>query len=211
MTKKRTDLRFQRTGIFIQNALIELARTRDFDAITVEDIARAALVNRTTFYKHYKDKYQLVEELFKEAAHRLVIELGPLRELRGLTKLTEVPKKKEEEERFQAAWVGLFEHFAFNSHLYTALLRSKGGAWFQTRMREHLVKLFKDRGQPHFKRLRTKPQAHTMPVDVVVVLLVNALIGLIIWWLENGKKYSTAEVVGWFRRIGRRGYVDQIV
>jgi AcrR family transcriptional regulator len=50
----------------LQEALIELAAERGFDAIAVGDIARRAGVNRATFYRHYQDKYDLAVVLREE-------------------------------------------------------------------------------------------------------------------------------------------------
>jgi AcrR family transcriptional regulator len=66
MTHGQTDPRVRRTHELLQEALIELAAERGFDAITVGDIARRAGVNRATFYRHYQDKYDLAVVLREE-------------------------------------------------------------------------------------------------------------------------------------------------
>src|SRR5215475_12575510 len=54
------DLRIRRTYKFLWDALISLMKERDFESITVTDICERAMVHRTTFYKHYEDKYGLL-------------------------------------------------------------------------------------------------------------------------------------------------------
>jgi AcrR family transcriptional regulator len=39
---------------------------KSFEAITVQDIAQRATVNRATFYAHFQDKYVLLDELTRE-------------------------------------------------------------------------------------------------------------------------------------------------
>ncbi len=46
----------------MQNALIELVEQKKFDEITISDICRLAGVNRSTFYAHYSNKVELLEE-----------------------------------------------------------------------------------------------------------------------------------------------------
>jgi len=53
------DLRVRRTRMMIEKAFFELLQERDFQSITVQDIADRAMVNRATFYDHFTDKYML--------------------------------------------------------------------------------------------------------------------------------------------------------
>ena len=76
MTRERTDLRVRRTHALLQKTLIDLIAEKGFDAVTVGDIAERAMVNRSTFYRHYPDKYALVTNIFEDAVDQLVSELG---------------------------------------------------------------------------------------------------------------------------------------
>ncbi len=55
------DPRIRRTRLLLQEALGKLLQQKEFDKISVQDIAEAATVNRATFYDHYADKYALLE------------------------------------------------------------------------------------------------------------------------------------------------------
>jgi len=55
------DPRIKRTRLLLQQALGRLLSEKDFDRISVQDIAEAATVNRATFYDHYPDKFALLE------------------------------------------------------------------------------------------------------------------------------------------------------
>jgi AcrR family transcriptional regulator len=55
------DPRIRRTRLLLQQALGKLLETREFDKISVQEIAEAATVNRATFYDHYTDKFALLE------------------------------------------------------------------------------------------------------------------------------------------------------
>lgn len=54
------DPRIRRTRMLLQQALEKLLETKEFDKISVQDIADAATVNRATFYDHYTDKSALL-------------------------------------------------------------------------------------------------------------------------------------------------------
>ncbi|WP_322354464.1 TetR/AcrR family transcriptional regulator [Paratractidigestivibacter sp.] len=55
----------------IKGALTELIREKGFDALTVSDLTRRAGVNRGTFYLHFVDKYDLLEQLETEIIGQL--------------------------------------------------------------------------------------------------------------------------------------------
>jgi AcrR family transcriptional regulator len=63
---KKTDLRVRRTRANLQRAFLELMYEKGFQAVTVQDIADRAMVNRATFYDHFVDKYALMEYTFHE-------------------------------------------------------------------------------------------------------------------------------------------------
>ena len=47
----------------IQEALLELMKTKKFEVITVSDITSLIDINRSTFYRHYLDKYDVLEKI----------------------------------------------------------------------------------------------------------------------------------------------------
>jgi AcrR family transcriptional regulator len=62
---ERLDPRIRRTRGLLQDALKRLLEEKEFDKITIQDIAEAATLNRATFYAHYPDKFALLEELIR--------------------------------------------------------------------------------------------------------------------------------------------------
>jgi AcrR family transcriptional regulator len=54
--RPRTDARTARTYRALSVALVELMRTQEFDAITVQDLLDRAGVGRATFYSHFRNK-----------------------------------------------------------------------------------------------------------------------------------------------------------
>ena len=58
--------RNQRMQATILLAYENLLSDKPFRKITVQDISDAALVHRSTFYKHFQDQYDLLEALFEQ-------------------------------------------------------------------------------------------------------------------------------------------------
>ena len=62
--EKREDIRVTRSKRDLCNALISLVQEKPFKKITVADICATAMINKMTFYKHYSDKYELLNDIF---------------------------------------------------------------------------------------------------------------------------------------------------
>ena len=60
------DLRVIKTKKNIRDAFLELRKKNSLDEIKVNALCEKAMVNKTTFYNHYQDIYELSEELETE-------------------------------------------------------------------------------------------------------------------------------------------------
>ena len=66
MTGEQGDRRVRRTKAMLRAALTELLKTKPVNEISVTELTRKADVNRGTFYGHYKDIFDMVEQLENE-------------------------------------------------------------------------------------------------------------------------------------------------
>ncbi len=70
------DPRIRRSRRMLQDALATLLATKDFDRISIQDIAEAATLNRATFYDHYPDKFALLQCMVGNRFAELMAERG---------------------------------------------------------------------------------------------------------------------------------------
>jgi len=202
LARRRANLGGQRTRTVIQKALVELADTKAFDRISVGEISHRAVINRATFYRYYKDKYDLVEQIFKSALRRLMLDMGPpvvVLDSRDLDRVLD-------DDRVTDAWMRLFEHFASHARIYMSMFEGKAGVWFQSRMREDLMGFFKGRirGRPHHGGDRQ------VPSQVARCFYASAIVGVVYFWLAGGTKHTAAQMAVWFRQIAYRGFIRTI-
>lgn len=66
MDKTKKDRRFKRTQQQLLCALKELISTKSVNNISVRELSELADVNRATFYLHYRDPYDMLEQLGNE-------------------------------------------------------------------------------------------------------------------------------------------------
>lgn len=60
------DKRIKKTKKYLKETLISLLNTYPFEKITVTHLCNSADISRITFYSHYDDKYDLVEDIFND-------------------------------------------------------------------------------------------------------------------------------------------------
>lgn len=59
--EEKLDPRVKRTRSLILQAFYDLLAEKNFEAISVQDVTDKAQINRATFYKHFVDKYALLD------------------------------------------------------------------------------------------------------------------------------------------------------
>lgn len=67
-----TDRRILKTKCAIKAAFIELKSKKELNQITVKDLCDKANINKSTFYTHYKDIYDLSEQLIHETVFKII-------------------------------------------------------------------------------------------------------------------------------------------
>ncbi len=66
LTPEKLDPRVKRTRLLLEQAFMGLIQEKGFQAVTVQDIAERAGVNRATFYAHFADKYALLDHSVRQ-------------------------------------------------------------------------------------------------------------------------------------------------
>ncbi len=180
MTQPVSNLRIRRTQKLLRDSLIELIEEKGFDALTVGEITGRAMVSRAAFYRNYRDKYDLVEQIFAEAMQALF----------SAVSVSETAHSPD-------IWVRFFEHIAAFDRLYRALLGRKGSPWFVLKMRSSLVDLVKEfwRLVPQWQSAAANPiSLYPASDEFVPDLVATMIVEAITWWLEHGMPYSPEEI-----------------
>ncbi|MBI5953572.1 MAG: TetR family transcriptional regulator [Chloroflexi bacterium] len=63
---ERTDPRIRRTRLLIMQSFESLLAEKNFANISVQDVTDKAQINRATFYAHFQDKYDLLNQAINE-------------------------------------------------------------------------------------------------------------------------------------------------
>ena len=74
------DLRVEKTEKAIRNAFLELRAKRPLEKISVKELCQLACINKSTFYAHYRDVYDLSDCLEGETVASILDSLPRERE-----------------------------------------------------------------------------------------------------------------------------------
>lgn len=162
--------RYMKAEAAIRAAFLALFERKGIDEITTSEIIRDSDVNRSTFYAHYTDKFDLLDK----------VEGDFLLQLRGILKdspalgllLGERSEKPVLEEYFNRL-VGFLHG---NKHLFASLV-GRGGDDFMFRFSEVLKDVLVERGAA--SKLK-------MPLNYATVSSAWATAGLVSEWARGG-------------------------
>ncbi|MEP7286186.1 MAG: TetR/AcrR family transcriptional regulator [Chloroflexota bacterium] len=194
---RKIDPRIERTQEALRGALMALIEEKGFDAISVQDVTERARLNRATFYLHYRDKQDLLLRTSEAVFDRLVAEAGPID--RDNLALQKPPQQL----------VMVFRHVAEHRDFYRVVLGRSGVPAFVARMREYVTTFT----QPRIASLHTLYPTAVPILDEMFIseYVTGALLGIIIWWLENdlphspeymADRFTWLSVAGTYRMLG---------
>ncbi|WP_156855648.1 TetR/AcrR family transcriptional regulator [Oceanobacillus sp. AG] len=66
MTSEKLDRRKKYTRMVLKDSLLQLLKQKSFSQVTVKEICERADINRSTFYAHYRDQFELLETIEDE-------------------------------------------------------------------------------------------------------------------------------------------------
>lgn len=177
------DPRIKRTRKLLLEAMIALTIERGFAAISVADIAERAEVNRSTFYRHFLDKYDLLYQ-FLDSSHASIA-----RKIDRVIKLTGTSPGP----------LTMIQHVQEYSAFYRHMLGAKGDPLFVQRFRENSERRYRE-----LLELHPAPEdPDAPPAEMRVRYASWAAIGAILWWLENDQPYSAEQLAAWLVQLTR--------
>lgn len=78
---KKEDLRIRKTKANLYKGLLQLMEEKTFEEIKVTDICKVSMINRSTFYDHFNDKYELLASFIEDLKAELINHLNKAKEV----------------------------------------------------------------------------------------------------------------------------------
>lgn len=162
-----------KTKQLIQSTFIRILAEKSFDAITIGDITKQAGINRGTFYLHYLDKFDLLEQMEQQLFSDLGQHIDKLQ-----SRYLSTPTFEREQEQLANA---LFSFIQLHAPLLKAFLSDHGRAGFHIRFKNAFsekVRLNLEQHGSFYEKLK-------VPKEYFISFITSAFLGLIEQWIQN--------------------------
>ena len=183
METQKTDRRVKYSVMVIKESFVKILKQKSISKITIKEICEGADVNRATFYAHFSDQYDLLNQIENEQIDSIDQYLSS-HNFRG--------KFNEPNEML----INILDYIKGNAELFDLLLNSNGDIEF----REKLTTII---GEQHFSSL-TKNKDDS---EYVFLFFANGCIGVIQKWLKDGLKKSAEEMAELIAKVASNGKV----
>lgn len=186
--KANEDLRVWRTRKLLHQALIELTVEKGgFSPITIQDLTERAMVNRSTFYRHYLDKCALVNDYMNDvyaitSGEDFLDEKLNLRHKPGEPPL---------------GLINLVKHIQCYDDFYRIMLGPNGDPGFAQHFRQNTEKNFR----LLFAHKMFKIDPSGPPSSLQISQIAHAGVGAVLWWLENDQPCSPEKLAEWMSQL----------
>ena len=168
----------QKTKMIIENAMVELLEHESFDQISTVKLTKTAGISRSSFYTHYKDKYDMIEHYQQKLFH----------------KLEYIFDKYAQDKR--SAIIEVFD-FLTRESLLSALLTENGTKEIQTFLRHKFQIMLAEDLQDHFN----SKLLSQLEKEYSYVYLTNAFFAVCQMWISRGKKESPEQMADFLLKM----------
>ena len=169
---KKTDLRVQRTRKMIIEAFFKLVETKGYEAVTIQDIADEAMINRATFYAHFKDKQHLYDAIFTFTLSAFTAILDSQQLVNGNR-----VRVKHIEELLTQLYINIQENKSF----FLTIMDNN----FNEHFRKRLAEIIEEKYATIFSQLRITENDIDVPIDFVIEYMTSIFIGTLHWWITS--------------------------
>jgi AcrR family transcriptional regulator len=162
-----TDARMRRTRKALHSAMLVLLERKQFDQVTIREIAAEAGIGYATFFRHHSSKAALLEEVAAEQIGKLMALTLPLLDAADT----------------RVACLALCKYVGEHRALWSALLTGAGGV-----MREEFIRLA---AQDSAGLGRTRSW---LPVELGAIYGVTATVEILTWWLRRPDEFTAEQI-----------------
>ena len=180
---KRIDLRIIKTKKVLFASLLSLMKQKDFDKIKVSDICEEALINRSTFYAHYEDKYDLLIDLVEDLKNNILKEL----------KVN--PHDNISKDYFMNLLSILINHIDEHRDIYSAIIIHNKNSFLIDFLSDVINRDISQRLENNYHI------DSNIPISTIVKFYLGGIVNIGVDWIINPNKYTKEEILTYLNRL----------
>lgn len=180
-TLKKEDLRTKRTRKMILEAFINLVEEKGYEHVTVSDIASQAMINRATFYAHFKDKQDVYDYIFKEAVEQFMIVLAPVQ--LGRTNQLQL-------HAIEQIITHIFEKIQENRVFFKTVLNAHGNE----QLRKQINLILRSTYANIFEQVEIREKDFIVPIDFIIEYMSSTFMASLHWWINQEISFSPKQM-----------------
>ena len=180
-----------------EESLLKLMETKKFEAITVNDITELADVNRSTFYRHYFDKYELLEKVEDNILNDVLTYQSNI--------INSINKNEITKDFKLTDYVSTDKNFfiVYKEHLneIKILLGYNGSNSFRKKIRLTMIDIFKQTFN------LASFNASNQEIELLFQFLVGSFVSILDYWTDN-QELTPTELFLFYSSLISNGVVN---
>ena len=185
MNTVKVDRRVKYTKMVLKESLTKLMKEKAISRITITEICKNADINRTTFYSHYNDQYDLLEKIVQEL-------------INDINKYLDTFEFDDNIEESLQMLTKILEYIDLNSDLCKVLLGSNSNLGFQ----KDIMMIMNQRCISEWV---IKNSIDKTTADYIYAFAITGNLGIIQKWLSEKDKKSAKEMASIIMKLTYHG------
>lgn len=166
------DARIRYTKRAIRGAFVTLLKSKPLNKVTVKELCELAEINRATFYKYYRDPFDLLEQIESEMLNQLQSGL------------------KTASTSFREVFTQIMASIQADGETYKALFSENGDSKFPKRIFAQYYEYIAEDISKNFPQLSPAQQ------EWLYCFTAQGCCGILERWVANGMRESIEETAG---------------
>lgn len=191
MDENKQDLRIVKTRKALYRAFEELMKNKSFEQIKVSDICNEALINRSTFYDHYADKYDLLEEYINSLKDSFTEEM---------TKEGSIEKNTK---KYYIEIIRLLlNHIEKKKDTYISIMINNRNSITNDILYDILNKAI-------INQINDNVISEKIPNEIITRFYIGGVTNICFEWLMYGNKYSKEDIINYIDLLIPDNFVNE--
>ncbi|OJG90967.1 TetR family transcriptional regulator [Enterococcus silesiacus] len=156
----------------IIEAFFHLVNEKGYDGITIQDIADEAMINRATFYAHFKDKQDLYEQIFDFAinAFTSIIDTEQI-----------IVSNRIKVKQIEFLLTHIYINIQQNKNFFLTIMDGSSNELLRKKLADIIYEKYAD----IFSKLKITENDIEVPIDFIIEYMTSIFIGTLHWWITS--------------------------